>query len=242
VALVIPGGVLVSNDMLALQILGGVLIALGTYLAWFTVIFFNIVLAAAVDDALAGRKPNTAAARAAARSRVRVIAGGALLSVVVSVLHAVSRNRGGAAGTMAAAIGGTAWSLVTFLVVPVLALEDVGPVEAVKRSAGLVRSRWGEQASGNLIVGGISSLVALVAAGVMVIGIAMLLMGSVAVVAAGVVLVLVGWLVAIGSLVFGSAVKGVFGVALYRFAADGRVSDVFMPNDPQGAVHSRMAR
>lgn len=234
--LVIPGVVIVSDDGLALQILGVVLIAVGTYLSWFAVIYFDVVLAAAADDALAGRTPNTAAVRAVARSRIRMIAGWAVGSVVVSVLHAVLRNRGGSAGTMAAAVGGAAWSVVTFLVVPVLALECVGPVEAVKRSSDLVRSRWGEQASGNLVVGGILSLVALVGGFVMVTGIVMLSVGSIAVVVAGVVLALVGWLVAIVSLLVASATKSVFGVALYRFVADGRGSDAFTSDALQHAV------
>ena len=67
-----------------------------------------------------------------------------------------------------------------------LALEGVGPVEAVKRSSNLVRSRWGEQVSGDLVIGRIFSLVALVGGVVMVIGIAMVLGASVAVVVAGV--------------------------------------------------------
>jgi hypothetical protein len=239
-ALVLPGVVLVSEDDPAVQIAGGVLIAVGTYLAWFLVTYFDVALARAADDALAGRSPDTAAARAAARSRGRTIAVWAVVSVVASVLGARLRSRGGMAGDLAAAIGETAWSVVTFLVVPVVALDDVRPLGAVKRSSSLVRGRWGEQASGNLVIGGIAYAVALAGGVATVTGVVMLSVGSVPVVVAGAVLALTGWLVVVASLVVASAAKGVFGVALYRFIADGRGSDAFAPDELQGAVRARM--
>jgi hypothetical protein len=33
---------------------------------------------------------------------------------------------------------------------PVLAVEEIGPIEAVKRSASLLKRTWGEQIAGNL--------------------------------------------------------------------------------------------
>jgi len=54
-----------------------------------------------------------------------------------------------------------AWNLATFLVVPVLVAEEVGPFEAVKRSAQLLKRTWGEQIVGNLSIGGIFGLLTL---------------------------------------------------------------------------------
>jgi len=47
-----------------------------------------------------------------------------------------------------------AWSLVTFLAVPVIAIEGTGPFETLKRSASLFKSRWGQQITGNIAIGG----------------------------------------------------------------------------------------
>ena len=67
------------------------------YLASFFIIYFNVALAAAADQALRGAEPDTRAARAVARSRIVQIAGWALVSVVVSALLALIRDRAGAA-------------------------------------------------------------------------------------------------------------------------------------------------
>ena len=47
-----------------------------------------------------------------------------------------------------------AWSLVTFLAVPVIAIEGTGPFETLKRSASIFRQRWGQQITGNIAIGG----------------------------------------------------------------------------------------
>jgi hypothetical protein len=44
---------------------------------------------------------------------------------------------------------GLAWTAATFLVVPVLVVEGVGPVAAIQRSASLLRRSWGENLIGN---------------------------------------------------------------------------------------------
>jgi hypothetical protein len=139
-------------------------------------------------------------------------------------------------GDIGASLGGAIWSLVTFLVVPVLALEGIGPIDAIKRSAQLFRQRWGQQVTGNVVIGGIATLVVIVGVGVAVLGFVLLLGGGTASQAAGVVLMLVGLVVAVGGAVFGGATRGVFGVALYRWVADDRAVGPFTSADLDGAV------
>ena len=52
---------------------------------------------------------------------------------------------------------GTAWAVATYLAVPSLAVEGVGPIEALKRSAGLIRKTWGEGFVGNIGIGWIGT-------------------------------------------------------------------------------------
>ena len=59
------------------------------------------------------------------------------------------------------AIIGFAWSVATFLVVPVLVVEKVGPLDAIKRSASLLRKTWGEQLVGNFGIGLVFGLLVL---------------------------------------------------------------------------------
>ena len=220
----------------SLQVAGGVLVALGAYLATLSVIYFNVALAAAADEALQGRTPDLAAARAAATSRLGAIAGWAVISVVVSTLLSIIRDRAGAAGGILAAIGGTIWSLVTFLVVPVLALEQIGPIAAMKRSASLFRQRWGQQITGNVVIGGIAGLVTLVGVLMFAGGVALIVSDSTAGLAGGVALVVVGIVVTITAAVFAGAVRGVFGVALYRYVADDTTVGPFDSRDMESAV------
>ena len=54
-------------------------------------------------------------------------------------------------GVLAALFGGLleiGWAVSTAFVVPVLIVDGVGPIEAVKRSAAVLRRRWGETVVG----------------------------------------------------------------------------------------------
>lgn len=37
-----------------------------------------------------------------------------------------------------------AWAIVTYFVVPVLVVDGVGPIQAVKRSSAILKRTWGE--------------------------------------------------------------------------------------------------
>ena len=64
---------------------------------------------------------------------------------------------------MVGRIGGLGWSLATFLVVPVLVAEGLGPIDAVRRSSQLLKRTWGEQIAGNVGVGAVFFLAFVVA-------------------------------------------------------------------------------
>ena len=153
-----PGTLLLTLDDTAATVGGVVPIAIGVYLASFAIVYFNVALAAAADQALHGQEPDLDTAHAVARSRIGDLAEWALVSAVVWAFFSLLRDRGGAAGGIGAAIGGAIWSLVTFLVVPVLGFEGIGPIEAIKRSAHLFRPRWGQQVTGNVVIGGVAGL------------------------------------------------------------------------------------
>lgn len=215
-----PGLWLAASDVDSTRIVGWVLLAIASYLASFFVIYYNVALAAAADEALAGREPDLAAARSRARRQLPAIAGWALVSMIVSLLINGLRDRGGTAGRLLGAIGAAAWTFVTFFVVPVLALEGIGPIAAVKRSAGLVRQKWGQQVTGNVVIGGVATLASILGAIVFAVGIVLVVSGATAGVAAGAVLVVIGAVVTIAGAVVAGAMRGVFGVALYHFGVD----------------------
>ncbi len=236
-----PGAYLLSRDQASTgeKIGGGALVAGGVYLASFFVIYYNVALASAADQAMRGEQPDTRAARAVARSKIGIIAGWALVSALISVLLSVIRDRAGFAGDLIAGIGGAIWGLVTFMVVPVLAFEGIGPVAAIKRSANLFRQHWGQQITGNVVIGGVSGLIVL--AGVLIGGggVALLAVGDAAAEVAGAALLLIGVIVAVGGAVFGGATRGVFGTALYRYVAEDSAVGPFSVEDLESAARTR---
>ena len=148
------------------------------------------------------------------------------------------RDRAGFAGDIIAGIGGAIWSLITFLVVPVLAFEGIGPVDAIKRSAHLFRQRWGQQVTGNVVIGGIAGLAVFLGIAIGVVGVVVMAAGDAATIALGAVLLLIGVVAAIGGAVFGGATRGVFGVALYHYVADNQVIGPFTAPDMEGAART----
>jgi Family of unknown function (DUF6159) len=234
-----PGAALMSIDNTGTKVLGAILLVLAAYLASFAIIYYNVALAAGADQALRGQEPDIAAAKGVARSRIGLIAAWAAVSAAISILMALLRDRAGAAGGIVAGIGGAIWSLITFLVVPVLAFEGIGPVDAIKRSAHLFRQRWGQQVTGNVVIGGIAGLAVFVGIAIGVLGVVVIAIGDAAAIALGVVLLLIGLVAAIAGAVFGGATRGVFGVALYHYVSANQVIGPFTATDMEGTARSR---
>jgi hypothetical protein len=225
-----PGLYLWDEDQLA----GAIpLIALGVYVLSFVGFYFSVGLAACADMIFRGQEASVGDGLAVARTRLAQISGWAAVSTAISLVMGVLENQGGALGTIAARLVGMAWSLVTFIAVPVIAIEGTGPVETIKRSASLFRERWGQQITGNLAIGaavfliGVLPAVALIVAGVAVWSSAAFL---------GALLVVIGALVLAIALLISRALSGIFGVALYRYALDGEVVGGFTQEDLESAV------
>src|SRR2546428_3390899 len=96
-----------------------------------------------------------------AMQNVRRIAGWALVTATVGLILRAIAERFGFLGRIIAGALGAAWGIITYLVVPVLIFEKIGPWAAVKRSGSLLRQTWGEAAGGYLSLGGIIVLLAL---------------------------------------------------------------------------------
>lgn len=214
------------------------LLAFLFYVAQYFVIFFcNTALVGAAMIRLRGGDPTVADGFAIAASRTRDILGYAILAATVGmVLRAIS-ERSGLLGRLVVGFVGLAWNLATFLVVPVLVVEDVGPIEAVRQSAEYLKNTWGEQIVGNVGIGLVFGVISLVpiAAGVLVFAAAIRLQSSVLAIGAvsGVALALV----ALG--LVSSALSGIYAAALYRYAAEGETGAFFTTDMVRGAFRRK---
>jgi hypothetical protein len=84
-------------------------------------------------------------------SRIGVIFQWSLISASVGlllrVLHELASNLGKIGELVAnilISLLGMAWSIMTIFVVPVLVYENVGPMDAIKKSAAVIKKTWGE--------------------------------------------------------------------------------------------------
>jgi hypothetical protein len=183
------------------------------------VIFFNVALASAALIRLDGGNPTLGDGIRTAMGKLPTIIGYALIAATVGMILRALQERLGFVGRIVAGLLGFGWTVATFLVVPVLAAQDVGPVDAVKRSTSLLRRTWGENLIGNAgigLAGGILTFCLIFVSGILFFAAAatqsvalMVVVGVVALIA----------LVALS--LFQTAMHGVYSAALYRFAEEG---------------------
>jgi hypothetical protein len=231
-----PGLYLLDQDSL-----GGAipLLVIGVYVLSVVGIYVSVGLAAAANMIFGGQEATVADGLAVARSRFAQICGWAAISTAISLLMGVLENQGGIGGQIAARVVGMAWSLVTFLSVPVIAIEGTGPLETLKRSASIFRQRWGQQITGNLAIGGAIFLLGVLPAAILI-GAGVLLWSSASF--AGALLVVIGALVLAIAMLISKALSGVFGVALYRYAVDGQAVGGFTAEELESAVKVKGGR
>ena len=182
------------------------------YLNVFVVVFFNSALVACADIRLSGGDPTVSDGLRVAAQRFDRIAGWAFVAATVGVLLRALVNRQGLLVRLLGAGLSVGWALVTYLIVPVIVVEDVGVVEAIERSAALFRKHWGEQVAGSFGFGVLNLLLCLPG----------LLLGALlfrAVDPAAGIIVGVVYLLVLAAVL--SSLRGIFTVALYRFAVDG---------------------
>ena len=196
------------------------------YLAeYFVVFFFNCALAGAAMIRMDGGNPNVGDGLRIAWSKVGTIFGYTLIAATVGLLLRMLGERMGLVGRIVSALIGVAWTVASFLVVPVLVSRDIGPVEAVRESATLLKQTWGENLISNAGIGFVFGFAYLVLGGIA----ALLISASMN--NPPVLFTLIGiFAVCLILLTLTqAALQGIFSVVLYRYAADGENPDGFPP-------------
>lgn len=195
------------------------------YFCQYTVIVFcNSALVAAAMIRLDGGDPTLADGFNAAKARLPSILGYAAIAATVGVLLKRMKDDDNLLMRLVGGGLGAAWTLATFLVVPVLVHQEVGPFEALKRSANLLKRTWGENAIGNVGIGLAFGLIsfAIIVVGALLAFVAAQL--SVALAVSIVVLFVIGLLL-LG--VYQAALSGIYAAALYRYAMEGEAPPAF---------------
>lgn len=181
------------------------------------VTFFAAVLVAGAYQRLTGGNPTLSTALGAASKRLpQILLWSLVLATVGLILNAI-KEKAGFLGDFVANLIGATWDIVTWLAVPVIVVEGTGPLDSLKRSAGLFRKTWGE----NLIAQGgfgLAGLVLMLPGLVIGFGIMMVLP------IVGIVL-LVAYIALVSVLM--STVSGIYRTALYMYASTGQTPAFF---------------
>lgn len=222
----------------------GAIVVLGSVIGGLTAANRQLAgLIRVTDDVLHGRTPDEDAALDAAHSRLGALAAWSAISVAVGTLVSLI-NGDGSGGfitailrSLLAGLVAAVWAVLTTLVMPLIVLEQLGAVAAIKRSAGIIRTTWGEAVLGSVRIGARFALVFGIPGGLLLVGgVVLAVVVEGAAIPVGAVLALCGVaLIVIGS-VKAATCRNVFGVALYRWANGDGALGPFSESDLRGAV------
>lgn len=208
-----------NSESASQQVSGGTIVALAalTLALAFISVFFRAALVSGAHERMIGGDPTVRSAIAGALERLPKLFGWAVITTIVgSILRAIEQ-RSGLLGRIAMSIVGMAWAVTTFLVIPVIIIENSGAVTSTKRSVELFRHTWGENLSAQVGFGLLGFLAFLPILGVVFLGAAI---GTLL----GFVLIALGVVAGIVLITVLSALGAVFQTALYHYAVGTELS------------------
>src|SRR6185437_7488478 len=173
---------------------------------YFVIVFFNMALVHCTSLYFKGEEVTVRKGIDFSMSRIGTIFAWAVFAGIVGGILKIIQENVGALGKILTGIIGVVWSIATFFVVPVIAYENLAPIAAFKRSAGLMKEKWGES------IGAGFSFFLINFIGFLAIGVVAFIIGSLNVVAG----VFVGVLGVLLLMTIMSAVKTIFISAVYH--------------------------
>ncbi len=212
--------------------LGDAIVAVIALFAAITVItYFNAALMGAARHRLKGGDPNVFTGFAAVNKNVSGVIGWSFISTIIFILLTYARSVAddNFLARIIIDIMGAIWAYMTFFVVPILIVEHVGPIEAIKRSKNYFGRTWGEQ----LVSGfgfGIFRFLAVIPG--IAIGAAVGAISPVAGIIVAIPLVGIGLAVV-------NALEGIFKMALYEQVVEHVQPQFFEPEVLQNAYHPK---
>lgn len=181
-------------------------------------IYFQAALVIGANQRADGCDPTLSGVLGEAwRIRARILKWAVLTTTVGVAVRTVER-RLGILGAILGFLGGVAWAIASFLVVPILVVEDIGPIDAVKRSARLIRQTWGTSVRTTLRFGLIQLALILPVMALLVVGVLAVATGTALGLLVGVALVVAAVTALCGMGLVFSAVSAYARALIYRYA------------------------
>ena len=171
------------------------------------------------NERLTGGDPTVSSSISGAMGRVQRIAPWAVIVVTVNIIIRAARERL-PLGNFIGALAEGAWEVLTFLVMPIMIIEDIGPIDAVKKSSSYFKRTWGENLAARVGFGLLGIVAMIPAVLLIVVGVGL---GSIAAVVF--IAVAVAWIVVVAAAL--AALNGIFQTALYWYATQGTIVEGF---------------
>ncbi len=196
------------------------------YFVNFTVIsFFNAALIGCAMRKFEGEEASVATGLKIAASRLPQILGWAAINSTIGMILRMIAENSGIIGRIIIGLIGFVWTIATYFVVPVLVVEKIGPIDAVKRSAFIIKKTWGESLVINVGLGAVSVAGFFLSLVPLALGIALAISTDTwqpLAVGAGVMIMMLILLALVTS-----TLKVILVAAVYRYAATGLVPEQF---------------
>lgn len=187
----------------------------------FVSLLFSVALAFAAAEQIEGRQVDISQALRYAWTKRSMILQWAVFSGIVGLVINAIERRIGFLAKFTAMLSSLAWSVAVYFVIPILAFENIGPIDSIRRSSRLMRTTFGPVLRsalrfgflfGPALVGGFSMILigGFVATGAPALGLTLLALGIVAILAIG---------------AYASAVATFLRTVLYRFSTGQSVPD-----------------
>jgi len=195
------------------------------FLIYTIIIFLNSALVGATNIRLNGGNPTLSDGIKIATRHLPSILGYSLISSTIGIILHWVQEELGIFGKIFSFIASFAWNVVVFLVVPILVIEGIGPIKAIKRSAELLKKNWGERIIGSMGIGLVSGIVFL---GILILFLPVgIYTYSERMYDITIVLGLLFVLVILLLIVISSALNTIYTLALYRYATEGIIHENF---------------
>lgn len=219
---VFDNGVL-FNDIISSenQIIQFVVVFLFYFCNYFVVIFFNSAVVICATIRMNGGDPTFKDGIRLAMKRLPLIVRWAIVASGVGMILKMIEERVGILGQIIVSIIGFAWTVTSFLVIPVMVVDKRGPIDALKESAHLLRKTWGEQLITNFSFGLIFMLLMIPVFGLTFLAI---MSGKAFLIIPVIVLTVLYILVLV---LIQSTLQGIFQAALFKFARTGNMAEGF---------------
>lgn len=203
------------------------------FVLYFVIIFFNSAIVANTVAHMEGGNPTFSDGLRIAMNRLPQIFGWAVVSATVGMILRMIEDKSQWLGRLVAGLLGIAFTLVSFLVVPILVVEKKGPIEALKESSRLLKKTWGEQIAGSMGFGILLLLLMLPAIGIVILS---ALTGSAGtVIFTAIVAVVYFFTLAL----IHTTLQGIYQAALFMYARDGKAPQGFREELLENAIEER---